>query len=184
MRLLNNAESSSDQESAPLVVRGARRFRFRGVQSSAVPFWLNRLTLPELARVDRGPDRSAALQQVMQVLGRNWVWRLTRVLWIPAFLGAFLAAFVWFARLGRLHWAQFWLPVIFLTVLLAGEAALYALLIQQARHAVRSFLCGLGLPTCLHCGYDVRGQTEPRCPECGRAFDPGLLHGTPRSGEW
>lgn len=25
---------------------------------------------------------------------------------------------------------------------------------------------------CLKCGYLLRGLTEPRCPECGRAFDP------------
>jgi hypothetical protein len=24
---------------------------------------------------------------------------------------------------------------------------------------------------CLTCGYDLRGLPEPRCPECGRAFD-------------
>jgi hypothetical protein len=29
--------------------------------------------------------------------------------------------------------------------------------------------------TCVHCGYDLRGQTDPRCPECGRSFDPTLL---------
>jgi rubrerythrin len=23
---------------------------------------------------------------------------------------------------------------------------------------------------CPHCGYDLRGMTEPRCPECGRHF--------------
>jgi hypothetical protein len=26
---------------------------------------------------------------------------------------------------------------------------------------------------CLNCGYDLRGLPENRCPECGRAFDPG-----------
>ncbi len=26
---------------------------------------------------------------------------------------------------------------------------------------------------CLDCGYDLRHLTEPRCPECGRPFDPG-----------
>lgn len=25
---------------------------------------------------------------------------------------------------------------------------------------------------CLNCGYDLRGLPEPRCPECGRGFDP------------
>src|SRR5688500_1556337 len=25
---------------------------------------------------------------------------------------------------------------------------------------------------CGNCGYDLRGSAEPRCPECGMAFDP------------
>ncbi|MCZ6817039.1 MAG: hypothetical protein O7F76_10160 [Planctomycetota bacterium] len=25
---------------------------------------------------------------------------------------------------------------------------------------------------CRRCGYDLQGQTEPRCPECGTQFDP------------
>jgi hypothetical protein len=28
---------------------------------------------------------------------------------------------------------------------------------------------------CLSCGYDIRGQLEARCPECGTAFAPELL---------
>ena len=28
---------------------------------------------------------------------------------------------------------------------------------------------------CLNCGYNLRGLTEPRCPECAKAFDPKLL---------
>ncbi len=28
-------------------------------------------------------------------------------------------------------------------------------------------------PECVACGYDLRGLTEPRCPECGTPFDPG-----------
>ncbi len=27
-------------------------------------------------------------------------------------------------------------------------------------------------PVCENCGYDIRGLPEPRCPECGTAFDP------------
>jgi hypothetical protein len=30
----------------------------------------------------------------------------------------------------------------------------------------------LGARTCATCGYDLRGQVEPRCPECGTGFDP------------
>lgn len=28
---------------------------------------------------------------------------------------------------------------------------------------------------CLHCGYDLTGLTEHRCPECGRGFDENAL---------
>ena len=28
---------------------------------------------------------------------------------------------------------------------------------------------------CPTCGYDIRGQIEPRCPECGETFDKHLL---------
>lgn len=28
---------------------------------------------------------------------------------------------------------------------------------------------------CRQCGYDLTGLTEPRCPECGKPFDPKLL---------
>lgn len=33
----------------------------------------------------------------------------------------------------------------------------------------------LRLPICARCGYDCRGQTTPRCPECGADLDPELL---------
>ena len=45
---------------------------------------------------------------------------------------------------------------------------------RRLRALVRRRLLDLGIPICLHCGYDLRGQTEPRCPECGRAFNPDL----------
>jgi len=35
------------------------------------------------------------------------------------------------------------------------------------------------IPVCLTCGYDLRGQTELRCPECGTPFSPELAQETP-----
>lgn len=43
------------------------------------------------------------------------------------------------------------------------------------RQFIRQYLQGRGVPICLECGYDLRGQTEPRCSECGEAFDERLL---------
>lgn len=31
------------------------------------------------------------------------------------------------------------------------------------------YLAARGIAVCLHCGYNLSGQVEPRCPECGRA---------------
>lgn len=52
-------------------------------------------------------------------------------------------------------------------------------LVQIARRRIRPFiwqkLAERGVIVCLHCGYDLRGQTVCRCPECGKAFDPQRL---------
>jgi hypothetical protein len=36
-------------------------------------------------------------------------------------------------------------------------------------------------PTCAKCGYDLRGLTIARCPECGEPFHPALLTTAPSS---
>ena len=45
------------------------------------------------------------------------------------------------------------------------------------QRALREALQRKGVPICLKCGYDLRGQTEPRCPECGTPFDADLIVG-------
>ena len=36
---------------------------------------------------------------------------------------------------------------------------------------LREYLNDHGIPICRNCGYDLRGQVNPRCPECGMEFD-------------
>lgn len=60
---------------------------------------------------------------------------------------------------------------------LAGPILVLALrqtLRKPGREFIRQELCARGVPICVKCGYDLRGQVDPRCPECGRAFDPKL----------
>lgn len=37
----------------------------------------------------------------------------------------------------------------------------------RAQRRLRKYLSDHGVAICLECGYDLRGQVEPRCPECG-----------------
>jgi hypothetical protein len=50
---------------------------------------------------------------------------------------------------------------------------------RVARKELRRFVwrrCAQhGVLVCMHCGYDLRGQTVCRCPECGKPFDPKRL---------
>lgn len=46
---------------------------------------------------------------------------------------------------------------------------------RRIRRSLRQQLIEIHVPICLECGYDLRGQVEPRCPECGKPFNPNLL---------
>ncbi|MGD8453252.1 MAG: hypothetical protein PVJ57_15655 [Phycisphaerae bacterium] len=60
----------------------------------------------------------------------------------------------------------------------AGALGLRLPVRKRSRRFLRQCLIERGVPVCLHCGYDLRGQTAPRCPECGQPFDPMLLRPT------
>jgi hypothetical protein len=46
---------------------------------------------------------------------------------------------------------------------------------RRFQRAIRLTLLAHGYQVCIRCGYDLKGQTAPRCPECGTAFDSPLL---------
>lgn len=50
----------------------------------------------------------------------------------------------------------------------ALDADLMAFIDRQVR-------LGAGLPKCHECGYDLRGQEEARCPECGTEYSTDVL---------
>ncbi len=47
---------------------------------------------------------------------------------------------------------------------------------KRDRTILRRYLVDAGYLVCLECGYDLRGQTISRCPECGAAFDAASPH--------
>ena len=56
-----------------------------------------------------------------------------------------------------------------------GAAALTWFWRRRCRQFLRTELVSRGVPICLKCGYDLRGQDRPRCPECGTSFDHKLI---------
>jgi len=42
---------------------------------------------------------------------------------------------------------------------------------RRIARSLRQQLRDRGVVLCIQCGYDLRGQTENRCPECGERFD-------------
>ncbi|MFO0838851.1 MAG: hypothetical protein U1D55_10015 [Phycisphaerae bacterium] len=58
-----------------------------------------------------------------------------------------------------------------IAITLFGGAGVFAgelLLVREPlRRVLREHLIARGVPICIRCGYDLRGQVGARCPECG-----------------
>lgn len=63
------------------------------------------------------------------------------------------------ASYGAVSMALLWFPVTFV------------LPRRRIRLGLRRSLIEIGVPVCTHCGCDMRGLKEPRCPECGERVD-------------
>ena len=133
---------------------------------SRLEVWL----LPELALFPSGKAGRAAWRQAYRAAYKNW------------------AIYLWIA-LVCLFFVYFF-PV--LCSLIPGPESLRVGLIGAAvgaafyfglvvfckrpiQRSLRKQLIELGIPVCTECGYELRGQVEPRCPECGVEFDKTLL---------
>ena len=133
---------------------------------------------PEIRLFQNDAQQRAAWQHVVPRERRRWVSYVVLFLYcalgVPAckyFAGRFVSR-VTFLPAGTANWVG---PLIFI----AGGAGvgLFGGLWsrRRVRTLLREHLVGLGVPVCVHCGYDLRGQTMARCPECGRSFDSRLL---------
>lgn len=72
------------------------------------------------------------------------------------FWGVGCLLLIWNLSVGVIHWMiDFWFR-------------------RPMRKFIRLEMLDRGYAICVECGYDLRGQTEPRCPECGAHF-PGTL---------
>lgn len=134
--------------------------------------------LPEAAMLSDDAARRAVLRAVHQRVLHNSVRAIL-------FGGALTLAGIVASRFVRARLGAFvtglGLPLLTIDALFGVgliAAMLYGtfgLFNPSVRRALRRELVARGVAVCLRCGYDCRGQREPRCPECGTPFDRKLL---------
>ena len=125
---------------------------------------------PELRLLDSDEAGRAAIAEVERRVSRK-----TRLV-----LGVDLVVYILLASCARatLHssTSSFWVELSAAGVIAAITSLPTWLVLRKRRPSeLRHYLRERGIPVCLHCGYSLRGLTEPRCPECGREFEPYLL---------
>lgn len=114
-------------------------------------------------------------REVRRLFRRRVLW--TRRYWAgiavySTCFGVMMAMIDWFAVPARklfLYWMPRWLDRPLMSGLI-GAALGLALQFFFRKPALRcrwEALNNRGIPVCMNCGYDLRGQVEPRCPECG-----------------
>ena len=72
------------------------------------------------------------------------------------------------------HWLRPLMKVdIALCILWIALAVAYPYIARtRMRACILRAMAELGVPVCPQCGYDLRGSTESRCPECGAGAQP------------
>ncbi len=135
---------------------------------------------PEIALFDTNEERKVAMRRAHPMKlrgsgrsgwvnpGRVWVSSLIVFLTMTALLfgvdDQLVALHPVVARIGKV------------LVFMLGIATAMWVLRPLVRRSLREQLVAKGVPICVACGYDLRGQIEPRCPECGSAFDVKFLN--------
>ncbi len=127
----------------------------------------------EMALLDSQAERNAARVHVWRVLVRSrryWVWTagIGGIAIIAILYGYLLTRQVCDLVGLRGGAAQIYVFMLYAAALGAALGYGRKLLLRRAIHrTLRKYLCERGLTVCMRCGYDLRGQREQRCPECG-----------------
>jgi len=141
--------------------------------------------VPELALFDTEDERREVYRDFWRERWGRWGFVLYCVASVMAVAGLSLTTSILFVIIDKfLNRRGFTFPEwvrpcvgaagMMLCMLTVGAWSTY-LARRRLRRYCRQRLVTKGVPICIECGYDLRGQVEPRCPECGKEFDPGLL---------
>jgi len=152
-------------------------WRVLGHRDRHSPLRLASLLLPELKLFKNEYNAKKAYQAATKIKWRQFV---CVFLLMSIILGCALLALAY-------HWRNslqlLWLDLLFRVVLYTFPCAAALLLAnywfrEPTRRVLREHLQAEGIPICFKCGYNLRGQAEPRCPECSTEFDQELLQKT------
>ncbi len=144
--------------------------------------WIMRIAgvAEDLAILDAPEAREEAMRAVEERVCRNrWYRLLDFVCYVACFM---LGMDLTFVHTGWMNEVFTWIPrtrelqyglglgcmMLFASL---GFFAPIVLSRARARRFTREYLNLHGMAVCMRCGYDLRGATEPRCPECGKAFE-------------
>ena len=129
---------------------------------------------PELDRFPAGFERSRALRRATA----SWIYWLALIVALCCAEAAFVGARKNLLPLayGSIGGSVFvWNLVV--AIILGGMVGigLSFAFRNWIRTRLRQQLISKGVPICIRCGYDLRAQVIPRCPECGTPFDTLLM---------
>ncbi len=130
---------------------------------------LNEKAWPEIARFETDAGRMAANQAIGGVAMRSpraWLLAIliAGILWLP---------FLLLARALKSDGSK-WAPIVsivipaILTPTVISVARPFILSRNLVRRKLREVLRALGVPMCIPCGSELRGQSGDVCPECGQ----------------
>jgi len=119
---------------------------------------------PELELFPAGRERHVVFHKAMRGIWNSWRFRLAYVTsYLVIFGGGWLLGS--YSGLDR--------RVVFLYYLFMATGITlqgHWFLARGIRASLRKMASQRGVPICVSCGYDLRGQIERRCPECGAPF--------------
>lgn len=129
---------------------------------------------PELNLLESKEQRQEICNSAFwRLLRKPWFWIL--LVGVPGVIALFLAiGLIWLRRvLPAVQGHEGLINGIIISVTFGG--GFQFIFRRPLRRQIRLELIAQGIPICIHCGYDLRAQLEPRCPECGHPFDAGLI---------
>jgi hypothetical protein len=194
-------------ESFPLSRRlqPARRCPPRG--GRADPHWYNR---PSTTDTDVGGSRSAHGKPLMTPLRRHRFWphmfpelflfpearQARRALWRAfKYLLFYPGYWLYFAlTTAAFYYARKWVQTTSWNdrLVINGMVLAWCLVLSEGAlwyfrggiaHSLRQDLHECGVRVCMSCGYDLCGQLELRCPECGKPFPREWLDNPHKRGD-